>query len=105
MKETQRTDEDCHEEALKPRMLVLAPQQQPAAEEKTPSKNSRRRKTKELVDVGRGCVFLDPPPLCPSTHRCLLLSVVLIYFSVNVHEIILDDLIDRCLDGPTVLLI
>lgn len=27
MKETQRTDEDCHEEALKPRMLVLAPQQ------------------------------------------------------------------------------
>lgn len=96
--------EDRHKEASKPRMLVLAPQQQPAAEEKTPSKNSRRRKTKELADAGRGCVF-KTPSLCLSAYRCLLFSVVLIYFSVNVHEIILDDLIDRRLNGPTVFLI
>lgn len=96
--------EDRHKEAPKPRMLVLAPQQQPAAEEKTPSKNSRRRKIKELVDAGRGCVF-ETPSLCLLVCGCPLLSVVFIYFSVDVHEIILNDLINRCLDGPTVLLI
>lgn len=96
--------EDRHEEAPKPRMLVLAPQQQPAAEEKTPSKNSRRRKTKELVDARRGCVF-ETPSLCPLARGCHSLSVVFVYFSVNVHEIILDDLIDRRLNGPIVLLI
>lgn len=75
MKETQRTDEDRHEEALKPRMLVLAPQQQPATEGKTPSKNFHRRKIKELVDAGRGCVF-ETPSLClfslqmPSAFGC-----------------------------------
>ena len=96
--------EDRHEEALKPRMLVLAPQQQPTTKGKTPSKNSRRRKIKELVDAGRGCIFETPSPRL-SAHSCLLLSVVLVYFSVNVHEIILDDLIDRRLDGSTVFLI
>lgn len=96
--------EDRHEEALKPRMLVLAPQQQPATKGKHPQKNSRRRKIKELVDAGRGRVF-KTPSLCLSAYRCLLFSVVLIYFSVNVHEIIFDDLIDRRLNGPTVFLI
>ena len=104
MKETQRTDEDCHEEALKPRMLVLAPQQQPTTEGKNTPEKSRRRKIKELADARRGCVF-ETPSLCLSAYRCLLFSVVLIYFSVNVHEIILDDLIDRRLNDPTVFLI
>lgn len=96
--------EDRHEEAPKPRMLVLAPQQQPAAEEKTPSKNSRRRKTKELVDAGRGCVF-ETPSLCPLARSCHLLSVAFVYFSVDIHEVILDDFINCRLNGPTVLLI
>lgn len=103
MKETQRTDEDCHEEALKPRMLVLAPQQ-PTTEGKNTPEKSRRRKIKEFADAGGGCVF-KTPSLCLSAYRCLLFSVVLIYFSVNVHEIILDDLIDRRLNGPIVFLI
>lgn len=96
--------EDRHEEAPKPRMLVLAPQQQPAAEEKTPLKNSRRRKTKELVDARRGCIW-GTPSLCPLARSCHLLSVVFVYFSVDIHEVILDDLINRRLNGPTVLLI
>ena len=96
--------EDCHEEALKPRMLVLAPQQQPTTEGKNTPEKSRRRKIKELADAGRGCVF-ETPSLCLLVCGCRLLSVVFIYFSVDVYEIILNDLINRCLDGPTVLLI
>lgn len=75
MKETQRTDEDCHEEALKPRMLVLAPQQQPTTEGKNTPEKSRRRKIKELADAGRGCIF-ETPSLClfssqlPSAFGC-----------------------------------
>lgn len=96
--------EDCHKEALKPRMLVLAPQQQPTTEGKTPLKNPAGEKSRSLPMRGGGA-FLRPPPYVFSARSCLLLSVVLIYFSVNVHEIILDDLIDRRLDGPTVFLI
>lgn len=61
MKETQRTDEDRHEEALKPRMLVLAPQQQPATEGKTPLKNPAGEKSRSSSMQGGG-VFLRPPP-------------------------------------------
>ena len=71
---------------------------------KHPQKNFHRRKIKELVDAGRGCVF-ETPSLCLLVCGCPMLSVVFIYFSVDVHEIILNDLINRCLDGPTVLLI
>lgn len=72
---------------------------------KTPLKNPTGEKSRSLPMQGGG-VFLRPPlPMSLSAYRCLLFSVVLIYFSVNVHEVILDDLIDRRLNGPTVFLI
>lgn len=52
-----------------------------------------------------GGVFFETPSLCPLARSCHLLSVVFVYFSVDIHEVILDDLINRRLNGPTVLLI
>lgn len=104
MKETQRTKGESPYGSLPTSYVRLSTATTTLQKVNHLRKKLHRRKIKELVDGGRGCVFGPPPPMSFSS-QLRFASAVLVYLSVNVHEIILNDFIDRRLDGPVVFLI
>lgn len=104
MKETQRTKGESPYGSLPTSYVRLSTATTTLQKVNHLRKKLHRRKIKELVDGGRGCVFGSPPPMSFSS-QLRFASAVLVYLSVNVHEIILNDFIDRRLDGPVVFLI
>ena len=104
MKETQRTKGESPYGSLPTSYVRLSTATTTLQKVNHLRKKLHRRKIEELVDGGRGSKNTPPPPMSFSS-RLPFASAVLVYLSVNVHEIILNDFIDRRLDGPVVFLI